>query len=53
MVIAHSDPVRNEVALVDDQDDLFVSFLLLDVFQNRFPHRSHWVSRVEDVEDDV
>ena len=51
--MAYSDPVRNEVTLVDDQDDLFVSFLLLDILQNRFTHRSDWISRVEYVEDNV
>ena len=51
--MAYSDPVRNEVTLVDDQDDLFVSFLLPDILQNRFAHRSDWISRVEYVEDNV
>lgn len=51
--MAYSDPVRNEVTLVDDQDDLLVSFLLLDILQNRFAHRSDWISRVEYVEDNV
>ena len=51
--MAYSDPVRNEVTLVDDQDDLFVSLLFFNVLQNRFAHRSDWISRVEYVEDNV
>lgn len=50
---AYRDPVWNEVALVDDQDDLFMSFLLLDILQDGFTHRSDWIPRIEYVEDDV
>jgi hypothetical protein len=51
--IAHGDPVRNEVTLVDDQHDLFVSLFFLDILQNGFAHRPHRVSRVQDMEDDI
>jgi len=51
--IAHGDPVRNEITLVNDQNDLFMSFLLFDILQNRFAHRSNWISRVEYMEDDI
>ena len=51
--VAHGDPVRNEVTLVNDQDDLLMSFLLLDVLQHRFAHRSDWISSIEYVEDNV
>ena len=30
-----------------------MSFLLLDILQNGFTHRSDWISRVKDVEDNV
>ena len=49
---SHSNSIWNEVALVDDQHDLLVNFLL-GVIQDGFAHRSHWVSRVEYVEDDA
>ena len=51
--VAHSDPVRDEVTLVDDQDDLFMSFFLFDIVQNGFAHRSQRVSCVEDMEDNI
>ena len=51
--IVHGDPVRDKIALVDDQNDLFVGFLFPDVLQNGFAHRSHRIPRVEDVEDDI
>jgi len=51
--IAHGDPIRNEITLVNDQNDLLVSFLLFDILQNGFAHRSNWISRVEYMEDDI
>jgi len=51
--VAYGDPVWNEVALVDDQDDLFMSFLLLDILQDGFTHGSNWISRIEYMKDDV
>jgi len=43
---AYRNPVRYQVAFVDDQYDLFVSLLLLDVLEHRVAHRSKWVSSI-------
>ena len=51
--ITHGDPVWNEVTLVNNQDDLFMGFLLFDILQHRLAHRSDWISGIEDVEDNV
>lgn len=50
---AYGDPVWDEVTLINDQHDLFVSFLLFDILQHGFAHRADWISRVEYVKDNV
>ena len=52
--ITHGGPVRNDVTLFNDQDDLFMGLFLLDILQHRFAHRSNWTSSIEyHVEDDI
>lgn len=38
--ISRSDPVRHEVALIDNKDHLFMSFLFSDEFENAFAERA-------------
>ena len=53
LYVSRSDPVRDEIAFVDDENDLLVRFLFPDVFQNGLAERAHRVAPIEDVEDDV
>ena len=52
--ITHGGPVRNDVTLFNDRDDLFMGLFLLDILQHRFAHHSNWTSSVEyRVEDNI
>ena len=52
-MISHCNPVRHEITLVDYQDNLFVCFLLFDKFEYRLAYCSQWVSRIQDVENNI
>jgi len=43
----------DEVAFVEDEQEMLVRRFLLDVFLHAAASRSFWISRVQDVEDDV
>ena len=45
----HSDPIGHEIALVDDQNNLLMSFLFLDVFKDGVAKCSQRVPGVENM----
>jgi hypothetical protein len=49
----HSDPSRDEIDLVENENDALVRLLLLEEIEDGPAHRAHWVACVEDVDDDV
>jgi hypothetical protein len=51
--VAHSDPVGNEITLVDDQDDLFMCLLPLDEIQDGLTHGTQRIASVQNVENDI
>lgn len=51
--IACGDPVWNQVALVEDEEDLLVGLLLADELQNALAKCTHGITGVEHVKDNV
>ena len=49
----HSDPIRDQVALVNDEDDLLMCLLLAHVLQHALAQRSERIARVKDMNKDV
>lgn len=49
----YSYPVRHQIALVDNQDNLLVCLFLLQVLQYRLAHGSKWITGIQDMQDDV
>lgn len=49
----HGNPSRDEIDLVENEDNSLVSLLLLEEVEDGLAHGSHRVSSVEDVNDDV
>lgn len=44
--VTGSDPVRYQVTLVDDENDLLMSLLFPDELQHALAESSHWVTSI-------
>lgn len=51
--VAGGDPVRHQVALVDDEDNLLVRFFFADVLQDTLAKRPERIAGVDNMEDNV
>lgn len=51
--ISCSHPVGDEIALVDDKDDLLVRLLFTDELEDTLTERAHGVPRIQNVENNV
>lgn len=49
----HCNPVRNKITFVDDKHNLLVGLFLFDVFQDRLAQRSHGISSIENMQNDI
>lgn len=49
----HRDPGRNEIDLVEEKNEMLVWLLFSDVLLDTATAGTHWVSDVEDMDDDI
>ena len=50
---AYGNPAWNEITLVDNQHDLFMSFFFFDIVQYRFTQGTQWISGVNNMQNNI